>query len=64
MAKECFFDTYFLETSQKTGKMNYEMVVYDEVMAGILMEMYCDLILLQRFDLMPEAAMTLRVYLN
>ena len=42
----------------------YEIVLYDEIMAGCLVEMYCDLIYLQRFDLTEEAAMTLRIYLN
>lgn len=44
--------------------MDEQVVLYDEIVAGILLEMYCDLILMQRFDLTPEAAMTLRIYLN
>jgi hypothetical protein len=44
--------------------MNYEIVMYDEIVAGVLVDLYCDLIVMQRFDLTPEAAMTLKIYLN
>jgi hypothetical protein len=41
-----------------------ELEVYEEIIDGILVNMYFDLVLEERFDMIDEAAQVLRIYLN